>query len=92
MRDVEDLPAVVSSEWAELLRLDRGHVLHPYGLGRRRLLIFAKRASPRAPGSRSLRTSSERRGRAVATHASSANAIANRSGDAVVVRGETLVD
>lgn len=32
MREVEDRPAVAaSSDWAELLRLDRGHVWHPYG-------------------------------------------------------------
>jgi adenosylmethionine-8-amino-7-oxononanoate aminotransferase len=31
MREFEDRPAVVvSSEWGELLRLDRGHVWHPY--------------------------------------------------------------
>jgi adenosylmethionine---8-amino-7-oxononanoate aminotransferase len=31
MREVEEPPAlVVSPEWAELLRLDRGHVWHPY--------------------------------------------------------------
>jgi adenosylmethionine-8-amino-7-oxononanoate aminotransferase len=32
MRELKDRPAVAaSSEWAELLRLDRGHVWHPYG-------------------------------------------------------------
>jgi adenosylmethionine---8-amino-7-oxononanoate aminotransferase len=32
MREVDESPAVVvSPEWAELLRLDRGHVWHPYG-------------------------------------------------------------
>jgi adenosylmethionine-8-amino-7-oxononanoate aminotransferase len=32
MRDVTVRPGVATSpEWAELLRLDRGHVWHPYG-------------------------------------------------------------